>query len=309
MLGLLGYNFLSDKNALDELPTNVTGITSTILSNGVYNHYNVELEAESDYSNVIPTAWDYNTLMDADFNGDINASNLDDSVSDITEIRIKRRVKGEFDWITIKSVVVNDVSDINIVFNDNTNMNITQYEYAFVPVMNGIEGGYSVSEVWSEFRGVYICDVNTIYKFYAGVEYGNTDAVQQIGVYTPFGSRYPVVVSNGLINYQTGSINGYILSDDKADLELTGDARKKLVARRNQLVKFLTNKKPKIIKDWNGQAWLCIITGNPSTSYISNTAMGLMRISADWTEVGDVNNQEDLYANGLLDIANRDGDV
>ena len=45
MLGLLGYNFLSDKNALDELPTNVTGITSTILSNGVYNHYNVELEA------------------------------------------------------------------------------------------------------------------------------------------------------------------------------------------------------------------------------------------------------------------------
>ena len=241
MLGLLGYNFLSDKNALDELPTNVTGITSTILSNGVYNHYNVELEAESDYSNVIPTAWDYNTLMDADFNGDINASNLDDSVSDITEIRIKRRVKGEFDWITIKSVIVNDVSDINIVFNDNTNMNITQYEYAFVPVMNGIEGGYSVSEVWSEFRGVYICDINTIYKFYAGVEYGNTDAVQQIGVYTPFGSRYPVVISNGLINYQTGSINGYILSDDKTDLELTSDARKKLVARRNQLVKFLTN--------------------------------------------------------------------
>lgn len=133
--------------------------------------------------------------------------------------------------------------------------------------------------------------------------------MQQIGVYTPFGSRYPVVVSNGLINYQTGSINGYILSDDKADLELTSDARKKLIARRNQLVKFLTNKKPKIIKDWNGQAWLCIITGNPSTSYISNTAMGLMRISADWTEVGDVNNQEDLYANGLLDIANRDGDV
>lgn len=34
-----------------------------------------------------------------------------------------------------------------------------------------------------------------------------------------------------------------------------------------------------------------------------------MRISADWTEVGDVNNQEDLYANGLLDIANGDGDV
>ena len=72
---------------------------------------------------------------------------------------------------------------------------------------------------------------------------------------------------------------------------------------------MLTNKKPKIIKDWNGQAWLCIITGNPSTSYISNTGMGLMSISADWTEVGDVNNQDDLYANGLLEIANRDGDV
>ena len=304
MLGLLGYNFLSDKNALDELPTNVSGIKSTRLSNGIYNHYNVELQADSDYSNVIPTGWNINTLIDANFDGNINGSSISESASDITEIRIKRRIKGEFDWITIKDIYINNVSDINTVFNDNTAANLTQYEYAFVPVMNGVEGGYSISEVWSEFRGVYICDVDTIYKFYAGVEYGNTDAVQQIGVFTPFGSKYPVVVSNGLINYQTGSISGYVMPDTNANLELfSNDTRKELIKRRNELIKFLTNKKAKIIKDWNGQSWLCIITGNPSTSYEGNTGMGLMRVSAEWTEVGDVNSQDDLYNNGLVSIA------
>lgn len=305
MLGLLGYNFLSDKNALDELPTNVTNITSTKLENGIYDHYNVELEADSDYNNVIPTGWDVNTLMDANFNGNINASSISESASDITEIRIKRRVKGEFDWITIKDVYVDDVSDINIVFNDNTNQSGVQYEYTFVPVMNGVEGGYGISEVWSEFRGVYICDADTIYKFYAGVQYGNTDAVQQIGVYAPFGSKYPVVISNGLINYQTGSVSGYVLPDSNEGVELfTNETRRQLMEQRNELVKFLTNKKAKIIKDWNGQAWLCFITGNPSTSYEQNTGMGLMRVSADWTEIGDVNSEEDLYDTGLLSVEN-----
>ena len=301
MLGLLGYNFCADKNALDELPTNVKNITSTKLMGGIYGHYNVETQADSEYDTNIPTDWDFDTLMDANFDGNINASNLDKSASEITEIRIKRREKGEFDWITLRDIQINNVSDINLVFNDNLNKTGVQYEYAFVPVMNGVEGEYSISEVWSEFKGIYICDVNTIYKFYAGVSYGNTDNVQQVGVYTPFDSKYPVVVSNGLINYQTGSINGYVLSDTNDNMELfTPETRKQLVERRNNLVKFLTNKKAKILKDWNGQMWLCFITGNPSTSYVQNTGMGLMSVSASWTEVGDANNQEDLYNNGLI---------
>jgi hypothetical protein len=86
-----------------------------------------------------------------------------------------------------------------------------------------------------------------------------------------------------------------------ADFEQTGNIdRQEITARKNTLLKFLTNGKPKVIKDWNGEAWLCLITGNPSVSYDSNYGMGMCDISASWTETGKPDNKSDLFMNGLI---------
>ena len=86
-----------------------------------------------------------------------------------------------------------------------------------------------------------------------GVAYGDTDRVQQVNVFTPFGREKPIVISNSLINYETGSITGQIFNND---YESTRQIDRNIIAKNRKIIlNYLTNKSPKIIKDWNGNAW------------------------------------------------------
>ena len=51
----------------------------------------------------------------------------------------------------------------------------------------------------------------------------------------------------------------------------------------------------------NGNSWLLCITGNPSAEYDSEYGMGKIDVSAEWAEVGNPENQKDLYRNGMVD--------
>lgn len=298
MIGLLGYNFCLDGNALDPMPTSVNKITTTTIQNGIYDYFYAGYDVTSEYSHALPTAWDFNTIMDCNFDGNISAGNIDDLTSNISSVRIKRREKGTFDWTTIKEIAVTSIDDLSFIFTDNLASNYTQYEYAYVPITGQTEGSYTVSEIYSKFKGVFICDVNTVYKFYADVEYGSTDSVQKIGTYEPFGRKYPVMVSNGLLGYDTGTVSALIVP--KNFTEVHEFDRQAITKERNTLFKWLTNKKPKMLKDWNGGEWLVQITGNPQTDYESNYGMGIQRMTAEWTQTGDPKEKADFYANGLI---------
>lgn len=298
MIGLLGYNFCSDGNALDPMPTSVNGITTTIIQNGIYDHFYAGSNVTSDYNHALPTELDFTTIMDCNFEGNISAGNIDDLTSNISSVKIKRREKGTFDWTTIKEITVTGVDDLSFIFTDNLASNYTQYEYAYVPIAGQTEGSYTTSEVYSKFKGVFICDVNTIYKFYADIEYGSTDSVQKIGTYEPFGRKYPVMVSNGLLGYDTGTVSALIVPKNFSETHEFD--RQAITTERNTLFKWLTNKKPKMLKDWNGGEWLIQITGNPQTDYESNYGMGIQRMTAEWVQTGDPKEKADLYANGLI---------
>lgn len=298
MIALLGYNFCGDKNAIDPMPTNICNITETKIENGVFDHFNVTRNVTNDYSTDIPTDWDWETIMDCNFKNNISAGNVDQIAADITGYRLKRRKVGEFEWTTIKEAEIDSLEELSFTFTDNLAMNFTEYQYAYVPMMSGVEGNYIVDNIYSEFRGVFICDYDTVYKLYSGVGYGNIVQTQQVGVFEPYGKQYPIVISNGSLNYQTGSISGKILP---ADFEETGNLdRQEIVARKKVLTDFLTNRKPKIIKDWNGGAWLCIITGNPSLKPDNSYGMGVWDFNASWTETGAPDNKSDLFKNGLI---------
>lgn len=302
MISILGYNFCSDANALDPFPTNITNITNITIKNGIFDHFNLTKDVTSSMSTVIPTDWDINTIINANFNNSISGGNVEEIAKDIIEVKVKRRLKGTFNWTTIKIVPITQPEDLSFVFTDNLAANNTEYEYAWVPVMgstnNPVEGNYIIDSIVSQFNGVFICDINTIYKFFAGVEYGTQDAVQQIGIFQPFGRQYPVIVSNGLINYKTGNIKGTVLPQN---YENTGVLdRADMISQREILVQLLTNKKPKIIKDWNGNIWLCFITGNPQITFDNNWGMGLATVSADWTEIGNAQSNQDLYECGMI---------
>lgn len=247
MIGFLGYNFCSDIGSLDPVPTSVDNITSTKLSNGIFDHWYLTANTDGNYPTTIPGQWDYETIMDADFNGNVSAGNVDFTLAQITSFKIKRRIVGTFDWVTLIEFPVLSIDDLKISFNDNINTNQVDYEYALVPVLNEIEGDYITNEIISRFDGVFIADLDTIYKFYAGVEYGDGTRVQKVGVFEPMGRKTPVVVSNALTNYETGSVRGTVLPSDYGE---TGDFKpKETVQERKELLDFLTNGKAKVLKD------------------------------------------------------------
>lgn len=298
MFQFLGYNWFKDGDALNYAPTTIDNITSTQLQNGIFDHFYVTRDVTSAYSTTIPTTWDYLTIMQANFNGNINAGNLDATLSQISDIKIKRRIKGTFDWITLKDITVTKVEDLSFIMNDYLNANFVDYEYAFVPTLNDIEGNYIVNEIQSQFNGVFICDQDTIYKFYAGVEYGASEQVQKIGVFEPFGRQYPIVVANALTNYSNGSVSGKVLG---VNFETTRQIDRLAVVQENkQLLDFLTNKKAKILKDWDGRAYLMVITGNPSTAYDNNYGQGVVDTSFSYTEIGNYLSKSDLISTGMI---------
>ena len=298
MIGLIGYNFCADGNALDPTPTNINDITFTKVQNGIFDHFNVSRDTSFDYSSIIPTDWDVNTLMNASFAGNTSAGNVAQVATGVTSIRVKRRIKGTFDWITIREIPVTKPEDLSFVITDNLNAYNVEYEYAYVPMMEDVEGSYIIESILSKFEGVFICDIDTVFKFYAGVEYDTNDAIQQVGVFQPFNRKYPIVVSNSIMQYQTGSIGGWVLPEDYEDTHVFD--RSKIVKEKEVLLNFLMNKKPKILKDMNGNNWLVYFTGNPTFTYDNNYGQGMLKVAAKWTEVGDPNDKTDLYENGLI---------
>lgn len=299
MFDILGYNFCFDINAIDPTPTNIDNITSTKVENGIFDHFNITRDVSKPYSSSIPN-WDFFTILDANFNGSINAGNVDFVVSQISSIKVKRRIKGTFDWITYVNLPISVASDLQFNMKDLFNANDIEYEYALVPMIGDVEGNYIMNDIKSQFNGVFICDYESIFKFYTGVEYGTTESVQSVGTYETIGGKYPIIVSNSAIDYNKGSVKATILNPDYEQTRKID--RQAIVNYQNLITKFLKNKRAKILKDWNGNIWLVYLTSNPNINYVNEYGMGIVDTTFEWVEQGDANSQQDLYRNGLVEV-------
>lgn len=239
-------------------------------------------------------------------------SNLSSQHSaNITNILVKRQdvddVSGQ--WLILYSQPITQASDMNFTFIDFLNQYDKTYKYALVPLLTQtqsgveveVEGGYTVSdEVQSIFDGVYIGDSTGVQRLKAGVAYNNLNTNQQVGVIPTLGNKYPIIVSNSNIQYDTGSVSGLIVPDD---FYSNGNlSRLDMSSKREAINDFLTNKKPKILKDWNGNIWLVVFTDNVDVSFDDNYGMGVATFTSGWTEVGDPTNQEDLQRTGLINV-------
>lgn len=239
-------------------------------------------------------------------------SNLSEEYDEsITNILVKRQdiadVSGT--WLTLHSQPITQASDMDFTFIDFLNQYGKTYKYALVPLLTQIqsgvevevEGGYTVSdEVQSIFDGVFIVDSTGSQKCKANVGYGNVDMNQVVGSITPIGAKYPIVITNSQNQYHNGSVSGTIVPDD---YYFNGNlSRIDMVNKRSELEQFLTNKRAKIIKDWNGNIWLVMIMDNVSCTFNNNYGMGIVNFSTNWVEVGDPTNQQDLQATGLINV-------
>lgn len=292
----LGYNFLQDKTSWQPVPTNLTNISVVKLENGIYDYFNITKNVDFPYITTYPTQWDLDTQLDADFNGNINAGNINYVIAQINNIKVKRRKKGTFDWITLFNIPVNSLEDVDFVRYDYLARNDTEYEYAIVPTVGNVEGEYSINEIKSEFYGIFITDNEKSYKFKEDASYNNMERVHLTATYEPYGSKYPIVINNGNINYDRGSAGGSIIVfDNSENLD-----RKSTVDRLDAIKEFLGTPSAKILKDFNGNIWLVAINDNSSLTYYSEVGMGFARVDFNWAEIGDYDDGQDLYDSNLI---------
>lgn len=296
----LGFDFLSDRFCYQPIPLDLTDINDITIKEGIYNHVNATKDTNFELDSNIPTEWNFETQLDADFEGKLTAGNVDYVVSQITALVVKRKLRNTFEWATLWEVPVSKVEDVNFVKYDFLAKQDTEYDYSIVPVIGNIEGEYIINTIKSQFNGVYVTDGINNYKFLENVSYGNIENVSPTGVYEPYGSKYPIVVKNGNINYDRGSISGDIMVID-SNGELN---RKDTLIILNSIKDFLNNPNAKILKDFNGNIWLVSIVDSINSQYYSELGMGAAKLSFNWIEIGDALSNIDLANNNLILSAN-----
>ena len=296
----LGYDFLRDKYCWQPTPTDFTNINNIRIENGIYDHMNITKDVDFDYTTELPGEWNLQTQFDADFNGAITAGNVDYILAQISSIKVKRRVKGTFDWITLFTVPISKVSDVDFVRYDYIAKNNETYEYAIVPIIGNTEGEYSINSIKSEFYGIFITDNKSSYKFLEGASYSGNERSNQTGIFEPYGSKYPVVIKNGALSYDKGTLTGTVITFD-ANQELD---REGTIERLKAIENFLTEPTGKILKDFNGNIWLVSITDNIPVTYYSEVGMGFAQVSFNWNEIGSAKDSSDLYYNNLIEDIN-----
>lgn len=272
-------------------------IYNSKLKNGNYDHFNITSETSKLYTTEKPQQWNYYTLLDCDFNGNINGGNVNILLSKLDSVRIKRRDKGTFDWILLKEIQATNIDDINFVFNDYLIPSNSTQEYAIVPVMNGgIEGDYIISEIDTKFNGVFVSSNDKTFKLYSGVAYGDIANNKLIGALQPINSKYPTIVQNSKTQYYSGSVSGALYGYNFEDTRVID--RYSVLVQIEDFVDTLSQGDAICIKDWNGSIWIGRVSSNESISY--DVSKGYGSIAFTFVEQGKYNNQDDLYENGFV---------
>lgn len=295
-MSFTGFTFAAQQAAMSLTPTQVDSINRVELNGGIYD--NLYITDSSSILDAIPDNWDWNTIMWAQFNGTLTAGNLAYMLDQINALRIKRRIKGETEWITLFEVPVSGIEDLTFSLYDKYVQYGKEYEYALVPVVDTIESEVIGREVEVKFNGLYITDGETSY--HTLMECGVNTYQRNHGGSTveTLNNRYPYFVQNSAVNYDSGSAQGLFLPVKQDGCKITTD---NAFDYRQGLLNFLRNGRAKILKDCFGQIWMVQVTDDPNVQ--GGDHPHKMIVTFNWSEVGDVNSQQDLYDNGLITVA------
>lgn len=293
-MNFLGNTFLSNGKTMKATSESVSNIDLIKIQNGVYDELYASKDVGYTYTTVIPTVWDFNTVMRSLFEEDLNAGNVGFTATQVSAIRIKRREKGSYNWLTLYEIPINAPADFEFERRDMYARSGVEYEYAVVPIMNGAEGSFDINTILSEFSGMFIVEKERAYHTDFEVEIPNTQRNQQVSTIKTLGRKYPYHVKNALMDYESGTAKGFFVDCD-TEIKVKEGSR-----YRKEFKDFLTNGSPKILKTDDGRIWLVAIIGNPTDA--QNGHKDFVITSFQWEETGDYESSTDLYNANLTDV-------
>lgn len=290
---------ITDTDIIGE-PLEYTELTEVVLKNSIVDKIYISKNNITEIPAELPS-WGNDTVLSCDFTNGVSAGNVDWFLTNVNNIRIKRREKGTFEYVTLYKHDINGIADLNFEFKDVCLPSGYDFEYAFVACIDDDEGSYYFADVTTCFNGLFVSDGDKTMKLYSNYMINSAQNNQLIGTAQPYSSRYPIIIKNPNINYRTVTIQGDILGLKDNEYTFIMD-RNTIVRQKQEWDEFLTNGKMKVVKDWNGNIILGGITTAPSYTYNQVNQNGIPTISFTVTEQGQYNNQKDLYNNGFSNV-------
>lgn len=304
------YSILSaDIMHVAPTPTDVYDIDNITLMNAEFDTLYVTGDAGSSYitGSDIPTEWDFDTILKAEFDGSLQAGNVSFILSSVSGALIQRKEVGSFDWVTLEYFPINEVEDFNIKFEDRTAAIGREYTYAFTPVLNGITGVYSTTDQLVECNRLVILDADEIWSTALSDCFCDTTRMYPSAALETLNDKYATVVRNTQANYDTVTVSNSTWipteNENEEGCELvdindhSNDAR--ITAWSKKFQDFLTNDKVKILKNVDGRVWIGFVTTAPTDS--ADQVYNYRKVSFGLTETGDYNDEYYLYENGFID--------
>lgn len=212
-------------------------------------------------------------------------------------LKIKRKRVGSFEWTDLYEVdVKGQTGRIEVSYTDRYALGRnTEYQYCAAPTIEGVEQDAAICTVKTYFGGMYLLDSDVSYFIGLDPEVSDIVRNQNATVETTLTGKYPIVFYGSEANYYTGHASGTIVKYDRATDAFDFDGS---IQYREGLINWLTNKKPKVLKVWDGRGWLINVNGNISTD--DSEHYDKVSISFDFVEVGSLDSTSDLTSAGLI---------
>ena len=273
-------------------------ITNINLGNGYFYKLVVD-ELPMAYTDVEPMGFDEHTLLYCNFDGNLKAGTANVPLSEIKGFKIKRKDYKVNRWIELynKNIQPNE-NPVKINYKDYTVPYGIEQSYALVPTMNGgIEGNYISNTITPKWNFSFISDDTDCFSLEFDISYGGEEQNVPIGVFNPIGNKYPIVVQNGTTNYLSGSITAKLLGYNFNKNKYID--RIDVVKQKEDFIKFMSNGKAKVFKDWNGNILILRRTSN-QIGYEKSYANGIVEVSFAWVEQGSYDDEQSLREAGII---------
>ena len=283
------------KTNIGHVNYNELQITGTVIDE-IYIDEDMEIPVTTDK----PESWTYSTILNAKFQGNLEAGSVSANGSEIELIKFQKRRWDELEWTDVGEVKYNEDGKVIYELLDKFVANQQVYQYSLLPTTSSVLGSRVLSEeITVDFEGVFLSDKDNNYRLLYDLQFGDINHNTPSSVFETLNSKYPIVVYSNL-DYTDFDVEATFVSASTSNggTERQVDTRMEKTERDN-LLRWVKNHKPKIYRDVNGELKLVTVVDNPQEKPMSGVN-GIAKISFKMVEIGSVDT-ESLKAYGMLD--------
>lgn len=267
---------------------------SVIIGNGIFDELDLSININKPYSSDIPQK-DISSVLFVRFNHDIE----NDAPTGYTKATLQRKDNSIITWFNLSDIEISSDVPTEIDYNDYIIPSGIKQTYGLTLYQDETPSDTYTIDIVPKWGRVFLSDNSESYRLNYAVIYSNGVQNIQNGVLMPIAATYPTVIQNAEGNYKSGSLQFKVLGY-QFEIDRTLD-RNSIVQQTNDILAFLTNKKPKCIKDYNGNIFICRVINSPQISYDANWGNGITTISFDWVEQAKYDKYDEMVE---MDIIN-----